>query len=99
MIDPQGGEMYQITLDLKQKPATIEHFFFLKKTIISLCQERACAPACVQTPPTPLEKKMGEGGICKQPKQFSLAMYLWKNYEISARTQKTVIFALEFSFF
>ena len=35
--DPQGGEMYQITLDLKQKPATIEHFFLLKKTIISLC--------------------------------------------------------------
>ena len=25
--DLQGGEMYQITLDLKQKPATIEHFF------------------------------------------------------------------------
>ena len=29
--DPQGGEMYQITLDLKQKPATIEHFFSLKE--------------------------------------------------------------------
>ena len=26
-------------------------------------------------------------------------MYLWKNYVILARTQKTVIFALEFSFF
>ena len=87
--DPQGGEMYQITLDLKQKPATIEHFFLLKKTIISLCTDA----------PLPLEKKWGEGGICKQPKQFSLAMYLWKNYAISARTQKTVIFALEFSFF
>ena len=51
---PQGGEMYQITLDLKQKSATIEHFFLLKKTIISLCTD---AP-----PPHP-EKKMGEGGI------------------------------------
>ena len=23
----EGGEMYQITLDLEQKPATVEHFF------------------------------------------------------------------------
>ena len=31
----QGGEMYEITLlDLEQKPAMIEHFFLLKKTII-----------------------------------------------------------------
>ena len=37
--DPQGGEMYQITLDLKQKPATVEHFFLLKKTMISLCTD------------------------------------------------------------
>ena len=31
----EGGEMYQITLDLEQKPAMLEHFFFLEKTIIS----------------------------------------------------------------
>ena len=23
----QGGEMYEVTLDLEQKPAMIEHFF------------------------------------------------------------------------
>ena len=72
MIDPQGGEMYQITLDLKQKPATIEHFFLLKKTIISLCQERACAPACVQTPPTPLEKKWGREASVNSLNNFPL---------------------------
>jgi len=30
----QGDEMYEIPLDLEQKPAMIEHFFLLKKTII-----------------------------------------------------------------
>ena len=49
---PQGGEMYQISLDLKQKPATIEHFFLLKKTIISLCKD---------APPPTLRKKWGRG--------------------------------------
>ena len=43
--------MYQITLDLKQKPAMIEHFFLLKKAIISLCTDA----------PLPLEKN-GRGG-------------------------------------
>ena len=30
----QGGEMYEIPLDLEQKPAMIKDFFLLKKTII-----------------------------------------------------------------
>ena len=59
MIDPQGGEMYQITLDLKQKPATIEHFFLLKKTIINLCQE--LLPVYRRPHPHPTRKKWGGG--------------------------------------
>ena len=51
--DPPGGEMYQITLDLKQKPATIEHFFLLKKTIISLYRDA----------PLPVEKNRGGGHL------------------------------------
>ena len=60
--DPQGGEMYQITLDLKQKPATIEHFFLLKKTIISLCTGA----------PLSSEKKWGRGASVNSLNNFPL---------------------------
>ena len=59
---PQGGEMYQISLDLKQKPATIEHFFLLKKTIISLCIDV----------PLPLRKKWGRGASVNSLNNFPL---------------------------
>ena len=60
--DPQGGEMYQITLNLKQKPATIEHFFLLKKTTISLCTDA----------PLPLEKIWGRGASVNSLNNFPL---------------------------
>ena len=60
--DPQGDEMYQITSDLKQKPAMIELFFLLKKTIISLCIDA----------PHPLRKKWGRGASVNSLNNFPL---------------------------
>ena len=60
----QGGEMYEITLNLEPKTAMIEHFFSLKEN----------------------------------NNYYFLHYTFWKNYAMSARTHKTVILTLEFSF-